>query len=176
MVLPEKQNPPMATHEATIFLNNEGPVGQHLPSVPTHWWEGSPRPPARKISRRSKPRSRTKGAFLQSTRKASKHNMPDIDQRCLWVCGCMEADSVGNGVHNPTLGGRARQERVKSQMPTHWVGEWASKDKKKTIVYIGTAHWLPCTLHTAHRAKLHIGGGLVFGKAHAKRQNIASSA
>ena len=36
MALPEKQNPPMATHEATTFLNNGGPVGQHLPRVPTH--------------------------------------------------------------------------------------------------------------------------------------------
>ena len=36
MALPEKQNPPMATHEATTFLKNGASVGQHLPRVPTH--------------------------------------------------------------------------------------------------------------------------------------------
>ena len=36
MALSEEQNPPMATHEATTLLNNGGPIGQHLPSVPTH--------------------------------------------------------------------------------------------------------------------------------------------
>ena len=36
MALPEKQNPPMATHEATTFLKKGTAVGQHLPRVPTH--------------------------------------------------------------------------------------------------------------------------------------------
>ena len=36
MALPEKQNPPMATHEATTFLNNGGPVSQHFPRVRIH--------------------------------------------------------------------------------------------------------------------------------------------
>ena len=48
-------------------------------------WERSRWRPARTISRRSKPRSMTKGAFLQSKRKASKQNILSISAVSLGI-------------------------------------------------------------------------------------------
>ena len=64
----------------------------------------------------------------------------------------MKADSVGDGVHNPRLGGRPGQRRMTWHMP-HMGGRVSKHRNHETTVYTGIGHKLPCTLHTARRAK-----------------------
>ena len=74
------------------------------------------------------------------------------------------------------MGGRDKKESNRG-CPTHWVGEWPGRVKKKKTACIATRHGLPCLLHTARRANVQIiRVDLDFGKANAKLQKTKSLA